>query len=341
MRFYLPVMVILSFVVACENTTNTPYIISTPTGFVAMVIPPDNPTTLEGVALGKVLFFDPILSADSTVSCSSCHLPERAFTDGRPVSIGIEGRIGTRNAPTLLNVGFYYKGLLWDGRAATLEHQSLHPITDTVEMAANWGQVLTKIRRHPDYPQLFRSAFGINAAAIDSIHIAKALAQYQRTLISANALFDQKMRGEAVFNEQQLRGWAIFNDASALLPHSECAHCHADPLFTNLDYANNGLDQVNSLEDFTDKGRGRITGNRYDFGTFRVPTLRNIALTAPYMHDGRFATLEEVINHYTSGGHYAENLNPNIMPLQLSAQDKHDLLAFLHTLTDSTSLEIR
>ena len=338
MRFYLPVMVLLSFIVACDKTTHTPYNMTTPPGFVAMVIPPDNPTTMEGVALGKALFFDPILSADSSLSCSSCHLPERAFTDGRPVSLGVEGRIGSRNAPTLLNVGFYYKGLLWDGRAATLEEQSLHPITDSVEMAANWVHVLAKIRRHPDYPHLFRRAFGINPASVDSSHIAKALAQYQRTLISANALFDRKMRGEADFNEQQQRGWAIFNDASPVLPHSECAHCHADPLFTNLDFVNNGIDQVNTLEDFTDKGRGRITGNRYDFGAFRVPTLRNIALTAPYMHDGRFATLEEVIDHYNSGGHYAENLNPNIMPIKLSQEHKQDLLSFLHTLTDSTSL---
>ena len=299
-----------------------------------MEIPADNPLTQAGVALGKSLFFDPILSADSTISCASCHMPQLAFTDGRKVSTGIYGRTGSRNSPSLLNVGFYYKGLLWDGRVLSLEEQSLHPITDSVEMDSDWQELLKKIRTHPDYPPMFSTAFGIKAKQIDSMYIARALAQYQRTLISANTLFDQKNRGEAVFTEQQQRGWAIFNDASTVLPHGECAHCHADPLFTNLEFVNNGLDRVNTLEEFADKGRGRITGNRYDFGTFRVPGLRNIARTAPYMHDGRFGTLEEVIDHYMGGGHYAENVNPNIRPLLFSPQDKADLTAFLQTLSE-------
>lgn len=318
----------------------TPYALEEPAGFVRMVIPEDNPLTREGIALGRRLFFDPLLSTDSTVSCATCHLPHLAFTDGQAQSIGVHGRRGRRNAPTLLNVGYLYKGLFWDGRVATLEAQSLHPVTDSMEMANTWAEVERRLRRHAEYPALFRQAFGIRRSSqIDSILVAKALAQFQRTLISANAKFDRKMRGELAFTPQEQRGWTIFFDASMDVPHSECAHCHADPLFTTLEFANNGIDAVSSLERFPDRGRGAVTGNHYDNGMFRVPTLRNIALTAPYMHDGRFATLEQVIDHYASGGHYADNLNPNIMPLRLRPADKADLIAFLHTLTDSTALQ--
>ncbi|MBX2926634.1 MAG: hypothetical protein KF852_02260 [Saprospiraceae bacterium] len=318
----------------------TAYALQEPPGFVRMIIPEDTPLTEEGIELGRRLFFDPILSADSTISCASCHLPELAFSDGMRTSTGVQGRIGRRNSPSLANVGYYYKGLFWDGRVSTLEEQSLHPVEDSLEMANTWPEAERSLRAHPSYPALFRRAFGINTTTeINSDLVGKALAQFQRTLLSADSKFDQKMRGEAAFTAQEQRGWTIFFDASMEVPHSECSHCHADPLFTNLDFANNGIDSVVRLEDFPDRGRGEVSGNRYELGAFRVSTLRNIALTAPYMHDGRFDTLEDVIEHYAGGGHAAENLNPNVMPLRLSAQDKADLIAFLHTLTDSTFVQ--
>lgn len=308
-----------------------------PRGFPPFPRFPYGALTKEGIALGQQLFFDPILSGDSTLSCSSCHQPQLAFTDGLAFSQNKQGQLGKRSAPSLLNIVYHYKGLFWDGRAQTLEQQALEPVTNPIEMAATWPQVIYRIQNHPGYRVLFRQAFGIlKTTDIDSLLVCRALAQYERTLLSANSKFDQVMRKEAVFTPAEKRGWTIFFDASPDLPFSECNHCHTDPLFTNLEYENNGIQVVKHLEDFPDPGRGAVTDNRYDLGKFVVPTLRNIALTAPYMHDGRFRTLEEVIDHYASGGHLAENLNPNVRVLKLQDQDKKDLIAFLHTLTDTT-----
>ncbi len=318
----------------------SPYTLVEPEGFVRMIQPEDNPLTEEGIALGRKLFFEPLLSVDSSVSCTTCHLPNLAFSDGQRRSLGVNGRLSKRNSPSLANVGYYYKGLFWDGRVQSLEEQSLHPVADTLEMANTWDEVERRLRTHPEYPLMFRKAFGIrNISEIDRQYVGKALAQFQRTLISADSRFDKKMRGELTFTPQEQRGWTIFFDASDTVPHSECAHCHGDPLFTNLDFANNGIDSVSGLQAFSDAGRGAFSSNIYENGTFRVPGLRNIALTSPYMHDGRFATLEEVVDHYISGGHYAENLNPNIMPLRLDARDKADLIAFLKTLTDTAFVQ--
>lgn len=334
-------IVILFGLIACLTQTpsevhSTPYILQEPAYFVKMSVPPDNPLTQEGVELGRHLFYDPILSADQSVSCSSCHLPHLAFTDAHTLSVGLNGRKGRRSALPLFNVGYYYKGLFWDGRVNSLEEQIHFPINDSLEMGANWPLIESRLKNHADYPDRFRLAFGINDSDIDSTYVMKALAQFQRVLISADAKFDRVKRGEAKFTEAEQRGWTIFFDASDKLPFSECGHCHLDPLFTNLEFHNNGIEVVNGLSDFPDAGRGAISGIRYDNGKFRVPTLRNIALTAPYMHDGRFETLEEVLAHYESGGHFAENVNPNVRQLQFSEQDKSDLIAFLNTLTDTT-----
>ncbi len=311
-----------------------------PAGFVPMIVPADNPLTVEGIDLGRRLFFDPILSANRIMNCASCHQPKQAFTDGLSVAQGMGGRLGRRSAPSLLNVGFYYQGLFWDGRVKTLEEQALHPVRDTMEMASVWTGVGERLQRHPDYPRLFRAAFGISTVAeIDSQLVTKALAQYQRTLVSATSKYDSVLAKQAAFTASEQRGRDIFFDASEELPHSECGHCHLDPLFTNLDFANNGIDEAPTLTEFADKGLGEVTGQVYQNGMFRVPTLRNIAITAPYMHDGRFATLGQVVDHYVSGGHYAENVNPNVRLLLFKEQDKLDLIAFLHTLTDSTALQ--
>lgn len=313
----------------------TPFVLAEPARFVKMIVPPDNPTTMEGVALGKALFFDPILSADSSVACASCHRPELAFTDGTALSTGIHGRKGLRSAMSLVNVGYYYKGLFWDGRAPTLEEQALIPIEDTLEMGHNWTDLAVALRRHPSYPAMFRAAFGISdRQEIDRHLTAKALAQFQRSLVSFDTKYDRVQRQAAAFTPAEARGALIFFDASSELPNSECGHCHLDPLFTDLDFHNNGIEDVPNLLAFSDKGRGAVTGRLYDNGKFRVPTLRNITRTAPYMHDGRFATLEEVIRHYESGGHGVENVSPNVRRLRFSDRDRADLIAFLHTLSD-------
>lgn len=306
-----------------------------PPTFPVMVIPTDNPLSREGVALGRKLFFDPILSSTGQMSCSTCHQPKLAFTDGQALSKGVKGQLGKRSAMSLLNVGFYAKGLFWDGRVGTLEEQSLHPIRDTNEMNASWIKIAKKIQRHPSYPILFRKAFGIaSVQEIDSILIGKALAQFERTLISADTKFDRVMRKEVQFTPQEKRGWTIFFDASPAVPTSECNHCHVDPLFSTLGFENNGLVEALSLDDYPDKGRGAVTGNRNDNGQFRVPTLRNLKYTAPYMHDGRFKTLEEVLDHYASGGHPGINVSPNVQVLHLNKKDRADLIAFLNTLND-------
>lgn len=309
-------------------------------GFSPMQFPADNPLTEEGIALGRQLFYDPILSFDSTFSCGSCHQPGRAFTDAKAKSVGMRLRQGRRSAPSLLNVGYHAKGLFWDGRSPQLEEQALHPVVDSLEMGYSWEIIEARLQQHPSYPALFRAAFGItDRRAVNRTLTTKALAQFQRTLVSHDSKFDRVMRKEASFTESEKRGWTIFFDASPTLPQAECNHCHINPLFTDLSYANNGLDEVYDLAKFPDAGRGAVTGVRGHNGQFKVPTLRNIALTAPYMHDGRFRSLEEVIDHYAAGGHYAENVNPNVRTLALSETDKRDLLAFLHTLTDSTALQ--
>lgn len=348
MRTYWVIFLLLGAgIVACDQwvvepqDTPTPYAIEIPEGFVPMVIPEDNPTTEEGIALGRQLFFDPILSDNQSLSCASCHQTELAFTDGQAVSTGVRQAKGKRSAPSLLNVGFHYKGLFWDGRSPSLEDQALHPVADPVEMAASWPLVEIRLRNHPGYYHQFQRAFGIaTPEELTKELVGKALAQFQRTLISADSKFDRVMAQEDQFTPSEQRGWAIFFDAGyPEIPMAECSHCHADPLFTNLAYENNGLNEALQWTDFPDSGRGGITSINSDKGRFKVPTLRNIGQTAPYMHDGRFASLEEVIDHYSSGGHYAENVNPNVRPLRLADQDKQDLIAFLHTLTDSTALQ--
>lgn len=319
---------------ACQSSSlPEPYPIPSPDGFVDMLIPTDNPTTKEGVLLGKELFFDPSLSLDQTISCATCHRPELAFTDGAAKSTGVNNRQGNRSAPTLFNIGFHYKGVFWDGRSPSLEEQALHPLSDSLEMGANWELIFERLQSHDNYPALFEAAFP--DSPISKTNTAKALAQYQRTLISANSKFDQVMNQQDTFTAAEKRGWMIFFDAGyPEVPMAECSHCHTDPLFTNLGFSNNGLDSSLTLVDFPDPGLGKVSGNKYDNGKFRVPTLRNITLTAPYMHDGRFQTLEEVIQHYNQGGHYAENVDPNVRPLHLSQQDQDDLIAFLSTLTE-------
>ncbi|MEM6726278.1 MAG: cytochrome c peroxidase [Bacteroidota bacterium] len=318
------------------------YDLPQPVGFPQMEIPADNPLTVDGVELGRRLFFDPILSADGTQSCSSCHFQNSAFTDNQAVSRGIDGIAGTRSSMSLTNLGYNFNGLFWDGRVSTLEAQALLPVEDPIELHHSWVDVVCDLTNHPDYPTYFRKAFGIdNTNQITKELAAKAMAQFERSLVSYNSKFDRVIyRQEEFFSDDELNGYEMFFDlASGILPDAECGHCHNAPLFTVNNYRNNGLDEALDLAtDFEDNGFGNVTGNVFDNGKFRIPTLRNIALTAPYMHDGRFQTLEEVIDHYDSGGHYADNLDPLIFPIGLTEEQKGQILSFLHTLTDTTSL---
>lgn len=325
----------------------TPVSIPDIEGLPAMDIPGDNPQTQEGIDLGRMLFFDPILSVDSTISCASCHDPVKGFADGTAVSTGVNGLTGDRSSMSLLNIGFATKGLFWDGRAAHLEDQALGPVENPLEMADTWENVETKLRLHVAYPTEFRKAFGIkNSNDITREHVTKAIAQFERTIIVHNSRFDKKFyqldTDPFLLTDLEVDGRNIYFDEPGYTD-AHCSHCHdGQAKLTTDDYFNNGLDSVATLNDFVDLGLGGITGKLNDNGKFRAPSLRNIALTAPYMHDGRFWTLEEVVEHYNSGVHLADNVKvESTIPasyggLGLSDYEKQALVAFLHTFTDTT-----
>ena len=334
----------------------TAYTIPKPAHFPQIPIPADNPMTLEGVQLGRRLFYDPILSADSTMSCASCHLPQSSFTDNKAVSTGIDGIAGRRSSMSLLNIAYANNGLFWDGRSKSLEAQALLPVEDPIELHHTWPNVVEQLKQHPEYPELFRKAFGIeNCCGITKELTAKALAQFERILISSGtSKFDQYVLGDPdALDDEELDGKLMFFDEGqdVNLPDAQCFHCHGGITMTGNNYFNNGLDSVASLDDFRDKGRGEVSGNRTDNGKFRTPTLRNIALTAPYMHDGRFPTLEAVLKHYDGNGKGVSNEDPFIrqigFPLGgnvltysgLTPYQQQAIVKFLHTLTDTTFIQ--
>lgn len=312
-----------------ENWEPTPYEITVPAGFPHLPIPEDNPTTVEGIELGRRLFYDPILSADNTQSCASCHAQDFNFTDhGERFSSGINGEFGTRNAMSVINAG-WMTDLFWDGRKKSLEEQALEPVTNPIEMHETWANAASKLMEHPDYPDLFFKAFGTRN--IDSSLVVKAIAQFERTLISSDSKWDRYLKGEVQLSQAETRGYEIF-----FTEKGDCFHCHATILYTDNLFHNNGLDSI-----YSDRGLSDVTGDPQDLGKFKTPTLRNIKYTAPYMHDGRFNTLEEVIDFYS---HNLIN-SPTIDPLmkkvgqggvQLTEGEKEDLIAFILTLTDTT-----
>lgn len=296
------------------------------------VIPTNNPQTIEGIALGKKLFFDPILSANNTQACADCHAPENAFTDTDRFSDGIDGVFGSRNSMPLFNLAWNYdEKFFWDGSAFSLEHQAFVPVSDPIEMASNWLEVEQKLQQHQEYPNLFNLAFG--TSTIDSTLVTKAIAQFERTLISSNSKFDMYLINEGALTSQELNGFNVFMDET----RGDCFHCHGsdkNPLWTDNIFHNNGLDET-----FTDLGLGAVTGDPADNGKFKSPSLRNLAFTAPYMHDGRFTTLEEVINHYSEGLKNSSTIDPLMKKVaqggvHLSEDDKVNLKAFLLSLSD-------
>lgn len=282
----------------------------------------NNPLHADKIALGRQLFYDPILSLDSTISCASCHSPYSAFTHiDHDLSHGIYGRIGKRNAPALMNLA-WHKQFMWDGAINHLDMQALAPITHHDEMAENMPHVVDKLQRTSLYPNLFYRAFA--DSIITGQHVLKAIAQFSFTLVSADSKYDKVMRKEAQFSVQEQNGYQLFK--------RHCATCHTEPLFTNLQFANNGLSVDPTLRDV---GRMKISLKSDDSLKFKVPTLRNIEYSYPYMHDGRFRKLSEVLNHYAIGLQKSNTLAPQLRKnIVLSPNEKVDLIAFLLTLSD-------
>lgn len=313
------------------------YVIELPDHFPRMQIPSDNPMTKQGVKLGRFLFYDPILSGDSTMSCASCHLPELGFTDGKKVSTGIDNVPGTRSSMSLINIGFAQAGLFWDGRVKTLEEQALLPVEDDIELHHTWPEVIEKLKKHPIYPKMFREAFGIKSnAEISKELAAKAIAQFERTIISKDSKFDKVQEGKAKYTNLELIGFGIYFDDDPDLPDAECGHCHNVPMGTSDDYFNNGLFNAANLDDFKDLGRGKVTGSKSDNGKFRATTLRNIKYTAPYMHDGSLATLDDVLAHYVKSDKKSPTKDKLLHPLDLDEFYLTALKAFIETLNDTT-----
>lgn len=328
------------------------YTIRKPATFPPVPVPAANPMTVAGVQLGRRLFYDPILSGDSSKSCSSCHLPQGSFTDNEALSLGIDGIAGRRSAMSLLDIAYVpaNKGLFWDGRASNLEDQALLPVEDELELHAIWPNVVERLKTHPDYPTWFRQAFGIaDRGEITKELAARALAQFERTLISSgNSRYDQWQRGEGDLTDEEIDGYfmvVLQGGGVSGLPDAQCFHCHGnETMLSSNSFFNNGLDSVGTLEEFKDFGLGERTGLRLDKGKFRAPGLRNIAMSAPYMHDGRFTTLEQVVAQYSDNGFGVENEDPFIrqvgFPLGngkysgLTLAQQQNIVAFLHTLTD-------
>ncbi|MAE08791.1 MAG: cytochrome-c peroxidase [Bacteroidetes bacterium] len=312
-----------------ETFDPTPLELIIPQGFPDMVIPDNNPLTVEGVALGRLLFYDEILSGNDSQSCATCHSQSFAFSDnGKQTSEGIDGIKGDRNAPAVINIG-WLPSLFWDGRAKTIEEQALGPVPNPIEMHLEWTDAEIKLNNHANYPDLFFKSFGTHE--IDSMLVVKAIAQFERTIISSNSKWDKYLRGEVSLSQTEAKGFEIF-----FTEKGDCFHCHTTILFTDNLFHNNGLDSI-----FNDEGLSNITNNPNDQGKFKTPTLRNIEFTAPYMHDGRFTTLEEVIDFYSEGIVWSSTIDPLMKKVSqggvhLNEEEKNNLIAFVKTLTDTT-----
>lgn len=340
MKQILLQLFLLFTVVACQKKESKPepqaFRLQVPANFPPVNEMESNPLTKEGVELGRRLFYDKRLSGNNQISCASCHQQQLGFADGVALnSIGVSGKLLLRNTQPLFNMAWINSGLFWDGGATNLESQAFAPLANPDEMHQDFFQLVEELKGIPDYVQRFRFVFG--DVEIKTGYIAKALAQFQRTLISASSKYDLYKRKEqqVYLNAKELEGLAIVQ--------SKCSGCHSSELFTDNLFHNNGIDAdfSNSSAEGTFKGRFRITQNPADLGKYRTPTLRNVLLTAPYMHDGRFASIEEVLRHYSAGVRYSATLdtlvrqNGGIPGIPLSEGEKQSIIAFLRTLSDS------
>ncbi|GAB4034608.1 cytochrome-c peroxidase [Spirosoma jeollabukense] len=313
----------------------TPYSFKKPANFPDMVYDlTQNPLTVEGVALGKTLFYDAQLSRDSTISCGFCHQQFAGFGHSdHPLSHGIDGKFGPRNVPGLQNLG-WSREFFWDGGVTSLDELPISPIKNPVEMDLAFATALSRVQKSPKYPSLFKAAFGSDT--VTTARFLKAISQFVLTLVSADSRYDKYVRKEAGgdLSPDELAGLALFQQ--------KCSTCHATDLFTDRSYRNNGL----PVSTINDQGRYVITLNEADRLKFRVPSLRNVEKTFPYMHDGRFTTLEQVLTHYTTGVKDSPSLDPALkvngaLGIALSDTEKKQVIAFLLTLTDNTFINNR
>ena len=304
-------------------------------------LPADNPLTEQGVKLGRMLFYETRLSGDNSMACASCHKQENAFTDTNRFSTGIDGLDGHRQAMSAVNMLWNTNGYFWDGRAQKLRDQSVIPIQDVLEMNETMENVVEKLEQDTLYTHQFFRAFG--SEDISSYRIGLALEQFMNSIVSYRSKYDLFLDGEATFTEEEELGMELFfEEYNPYFPETsgaDCGHCHGGKNFSSQEYMNNGLDSI-----YNDDGRYDVTGLESDRGAMKVTTLRNIELTPPYMHDGRFNTLEEVIDHYNEGLRNNASLNPALAMtmgtgLMLNETDKDALIAFLKTLTDTSLIQ--
>lgn len=310
---------------ACDFSTPEelpPQALTVPEPWPLIPIPAHNPYTEQKAELGRRLFFDPILSGDGSISCASCHRPELAFTDGERFSPGANDLHTLRNTPSLFAVA-YQRGLNWDGGAATLEIQSIVPLEAENEMDADLGEILQRLDDDPEYRALFYEAFGTGPSVQT---LTQALATFQRTILPTGSPYDRFLTSnEHTLSAEQRLGQDLF------FGRAGCATCHSGVRLTDDSFRQNGLTPRDE-----DPGRGHLSGRPEDMGLFKVPSLRNVAITAPYMHDGRFDTLDQVVRHYESGGENPPNQDPAIRPLSLTDAERRAIVAFLHSLTDDS-----
>lgn len=328
--FWISIFLWVSFT-ACQSDPaveiNERYEDLLPVGFPLPEIPADNEPTPARIELGRALFYDVSLSADSTKSCASCHQQAYAFADPVALSEGIKGRKASRNTPSLANVAYQQK-LLREGGLATLEMQVLVPVQEHNEFDFNLLSVAKRLQRNAYYVRLAKEGYNRNP---DEYVITRAIASFERTLLAGNSPYFQYLNQnkKQAMSDSALRGMDLFMGEK-----TGCGHCHSGWLLTSQGYANNGL-----YQNYSDPGRMRLTGKPEDEAVFKIPSLHNVALTAPYMFDGSLPTLEAVIDHYAGGGQPHPNRHPAIKPFALSANEKADLIAFLHSLTDGDFIQ--
>ncbi|MBZ0159715.1 MAG: c-type cytochrome [bacterium] len=306
-----------------QSGAQEPYKLELPLGLQkeAAYIPPDNPLTAEKIELGRQLYFDGRLSADGTVSCATCHAPDKGFSDNRPTSIGIKGQVGGRNAPMVIN-RIFSQEQFWDGRSPSLEDQALGPVQNPIEMGNTLKKMVATLNTIQGYRKQFKQVFGTKATAAGA---AKAIAAFERSLVCGNSAFDRYEDGDdAALSESEQQGLQLFREKA------NCLRCHTGFAFTDERYHNLG---VGFDKPKSDLGRYTVTKKESDKGAFKTPTLRNIAASAPYLHDGSAKTLEDVIEFYDKGGIKNPHLSNEIKPLNLTAKEKADLVAFLKSLS--------
>jgi cytochrome c peroxidase len=306
----------------------TPYVLRYPLGLSgeSAVIPPDNPMTVEKVRLGRLLFFEKRLSFDQSLSCAGCHVPEKGFADPVPFSMGVGGKKGRRHTPTVVN-RIFSGAQFWDGRAASLEEQALGPMLNPVEMAMpSMALAIERLKADPAYADSFKAAFPPDGL-VTAENVAKAIASFERTILSGNSPFDRFIAGDSnAMSPAAKRGWEIFNDEN----RGDCVTCHVSSSFTDENYNNLGIGMARPHPDL---GRYEVTRLEGHQGAFKTPTLREVARTAPYLHDGSEPTLEGVIDLYAKGGHPNRWLSPKMRRLRLTTHDKSDLVEFLKALS--------